>query len=107
MPKTAHILASLQPAMLTLVDDFCASYIATRQGITIDQARAAIDTDPAIGASHKRKMARMAFLLSGPGGFSLTQAQGNAKPVAPAAPGVDVAALLAGIASKPQQPDAN
>ncbi|WP_441280614.1 hypothetical protein [Tardiphaga sp. 862_B3_N1_1] len=100
----AELTSHISPPMLALVDDFVSGYIAQRQGLTLEQARAAVESNPDVRASFERKMTRVIALLAGPAGFQLGKKQHQ--PKAPKADGVsmaDVAAMLAGI-TKPQQP---
>lgn len=100
----AELANHISPPMLALVDDFVTGYIAQRQGITLEQARAAVESNADVRASFERKMTRVIALLAGPAGFNLGKTQHT--PTAPKAETVsmpDVSTMLAAV-FKPQQP---
>lgn len=101
----ADLVTMMSPHMVALVEEMVIGYMALRSGVTVDQARATVDTQADVRASFERKMMRTLALLAGPGGFKFGkhENQPNAAPVAPAAP--DVSAMLAAIA-KGNQPGA-
>ena len=98
----AEITNLLDPAMAEALEQMVTAYMARRSGITLEQAQAKIESDPATRASFERKMMRATVRLSR-AGFQLLKKQ-NTKPLAkpqvashtPADPSFDINDLLSG-----------
>lgn len=97
------VLEITDPAMAALLDELVAGYMARRNGITLEQMRARIDTDATTNASYCRKMCRATMVLIRDAGFQMLKKQNTqslAKPQGvdhtPADPSFDINDLLGG-----------
>jgi len=80
--KPADIMSLVDPAMLDAVEALVVQYLGHRRHETEAQTRAAITADPAVAASHARKIRRAALVLMA-AGFDLRAAPATpSKPIA-------------------------
>jgi hypothetical protein len=104
MPKTikpatlAEVAAIVHPAIFQSAEDTVITYMAVRQGVSMQAARHAIECDTTVKASFERKMLRMLAVMAG-AGFKITKTQTPLVPITATEPEAlpDVAAMLANI----------
>ena len=71
--KPAELMQLVDPAMLDAVEAMVVQYLGHRRHETEAQTRAAITADPAVAASHQRKVVRACLALLS-AGFDLRAA---------------------------------